>query len=205
MASPSRRCPAGQVEPKTYRERYHQFLEKHGHPFWPDGAWRDFVFGTGSSSPLRCSPICRAAALDKPPDPSILGADPRPDWYLLWYFALLALIPPRVEGVIMIADPCGDRHAAADGAAFEQPRRAGAEPAAVVHRGGALERDPDRLALGGGNLIAMVAELQSGPFAGEGHRDELPDRSSRGRCCSTKKAASIATSSKASAGAAART
>jgi len=44
-------------------------------------------------------------AIEKPPDPSLLSADPRPDWYLLWYFALLALIPPRVEGYIMILIP----------------------------------------------------------------------------------------------------
>jgi ubiquinol-cytochrome c reductase cytochrome b subunit len=34
-----------------------------------------------------------------------LSADPRPDWYLLWYFAVLALIPPRIEGYVMILAP----------------------------------------------------------------------------------------------------
>ena len=43
--------------------------------------------------------------MDKPPDPSILAADPRPDWYLLWYFALLALIPEKIEGYVMIGFP----------------------------------------------------------------------------------------------------
>jgi ubiquinol-cytochrome c reductase cytochrome b subunit len=98
--------PGRPVEPKTYREWYHQFLEKHGHPFWPDGAWRDFVFGTALIVTIALlAYFVGPPPIDKPPDPSILGADPRPDWYLLWYFALLALIPPRVEGVIMIAVP----------------------------------------------------------------------------------------------------
>jgi ubiquinol-cytochrome c reductase cytochrome b subunit len=43
--------------------------------------------------------------LDRPPDPSILAADPRPDWYLLWYFGLLSLIPDKIEGYVMIGFP----------------------------------------------------------------------------------------------------
>ena len=43
--------------------------------------------------------------LGKPPDPSIIAADPRPDWYLLWYFALLALIPHGIENYFMVFGP----------------------------------------------------------------------------------------------------
>jgi quinol-cytochrome oxidoreductase complex cytochrome b subunit len=53
---------------------------------------------------------CGAAVANKPPDPSILNADPRPDWYLLWYFALLALIPPQLEGWVMDPPTGVDRH-----------------------------------------------------------------------------------------------
>jgi ubiquinol-cytochrome c reductase cytochrome b subunit len=98
--------PGRHVDPKTYREWYHKFLEKHGHPFFPDGAWRDFVFGTGLIIAIALLAIfVGPPKLDLPPDPSVLGADPRPDWYLLWYFALLALIPPKVEGFVMILVP----------------------------------------------------------------------------------------------------
>ena len=98
--------PGQPVNPKTYREWYHRFLEKHGHPFWPDGAWRDFVFGTGLIIVIALLAIfVGPPAIDRPPDPSMLNADPRPDWYLLWYFSLLALIPTRVEGFVMILVP----------------------------------------------------------------------------------------------------
>ncbi|HEX4086656.1 MAG TPA: cytochrome b N-terminal domain-containing protein [Chthoniobacteraceae bacterium] len=98
--------PGRPVEPKSYREWYHKFLEKHGHPFWPDGAWRDFVFGTGLIIAIAAlAYFVGPPQIDRPPDPSVLSADPRPDWYLLWYFALLALIPPRVEGLLMILVP----------------------------------------------------------------------------------------------------
>jgi ubiquinol-cytochrome c reductase cytochrome b subunit len=94
------------VNPKTYRKEYEQLLHKSGHPFWPDGAWRDFVFGTGLLLILVGLALWFGPPqLGKPPDPSILQADPRPDWYLLWYFALLALIPPKIEGYVMILTP----------------------------------------------------------------------------------------------------
>ncbi len=91
------------VDPATYRAEYEELLKKSGKPFWPDLAWRDVIVST-----LLIIAIAVAAfsvgppALDKPPDPSILAADPKPDWYLLWYFALLALIPARIEGYVMV-------------------------------------------------------------------------------------------------------
>jgi hypothetical protein len=71
----------------------------------PDGAWRDFVFGTGLIVVIALLTYSRPSLLDKPPDPSSLNADPRPDWYLLRYFALLTLIPPQLEGYVMILAP----------------------------------------------------------------------------------------------------
>ena len=94
------------VDLETYREEYHALMEKTGVPFWPDGAWRDFVVGTILIVVIALCAICFGPpALDKPPDPSILQADPRPDWYLLWYFAVLALIPPALESYVMILAP----------------------------------------------------------------------------------------------------
>lgn len=94
------------VHPDTYRQQYHKDLEKTGVPFWPDGAWRDFVVGTALIIAIAfCALYLGPPVLGKPPDPSILQADPRPDWYLLWYFAVLALMPPKLEGYVMILGP----------------------------------------------------------------------------------------------------
>jgi ubiquinol-cytochrome c reductase cytochrome b subunit len=94
------------VNPNTYRKEYEELMQKTGHPFWPEGAWRDFVFGTGLLVVIVLLALfVGPPALDKPPDPSILTADPRPDWYLLWYFAVLALIPAKLEGYVMILAP----------------------------------------------------------------------------------------------------
>jgi ubiquinol-cytochrome c reductase cytochrome b subunit len=94
------------VDPKTYRQEYEELMRKTGRSFWPEGAWRDFVFGTGLIMAIALLAFfVGPPPLDKPPDPSILKADPRPDWYLLWYFALLALIPPQLESYVMILAP----------------------------------------------------------------------------------------------------
>jgi ubiquinol-cytochrome c reductase cytochrome b subunit len=94
------------VDPATYRKEYEELMQKTGHPFWPEGAWRDFVFGTGVIIVIALlAYFIGPPALDKPPNPSIIKADPRPDWYLLWYFALMALTPPQIEGYVMVFAP----------------------------------------------------------------------------------------------------
>jgi len=94
------------VNPETYRREYDELLKKSGRPFWPDLAWRDVIVCTGLIVAIALlAHFIGPPALDKPPDPSVLDADPRPDWYLLWYFALLALIPNRIEGYFMILGP----------------------------------------------------------------------------------------------------
>ena len=104
--SRSRRLQANQSDPATYRAEYEELLKKSGKPFWPDLAWRDVIVVTRLIIAIAVAAFfVGPPALDKPPDPSILAADPRPDWYLLWYFALLALIPARIEGYVMIGFP----------------------------------------------------------------------------------------------------
>jgi ubiquinol-cytochrome c reductase cytochrome b subunit len=43
--------------------------------------------------------------LGNPPDPSLIEANPRPDWYLMWYFGILALLPHDIEDIFMIFAP----------------------------------------------------------------------------------------------------
>lgn len=94
------------VDPATYRAKYDALLRREGVPFWPDAAWRDVVFGACMVATVVLLAITVGPPeLGRPPDPSILQADPRPDWYLLWYFAVLALAPVHLENVIIVLGP----------------------------------------------------------------------------------------------------
>jgi ubiquinol-cytochrome c reductase cytochrome b subunit len=94
------------VDPATYRGRYAELLEREGVPFWPDAAWRDVVFGAAVVATIVIlALVVGPPPLEKPPDPSILQAYPRPDWYFLWYFAVLALAPQNLETFIIVAGP----------------------------------------------------------------------------------------------------
>jgi ubiquinol-cytochrome c reductase cytochrome b subunit len=94
------------VDPATYRRRYDELLRREGVPFWPDAAWRDVVFGAAMVATVALlAVIVGPPELGPPPDPSILEAYPRPDWYFLWYFAVLAMVPHHLETIIIVAGP----------------------------------------------------------------------------------------------------
>ena len=94
------------VDRKTYRQRYEELIHKIGVPFWPDAGWKDVIFALAVGSiVLLLAIFLGPPALGNKADPTIVQADPRPDWYFLWYFALLALIPPSIEDVFIIGFP----------------------------------------------------------------------------------------------------
>jgi ubiquinol-cytochrome c reductase cytochrome b subunit len=98
--------PGVVVDPKTYRQRYEELLHKVGVPFWPDAGWKDVVFALAVGSVVLILAIWLGPPeLGAKADPTVVQAYPRPDWYFLWYFALLALIPPSIEDLFIIGFP----------------------------------------------------------------------------------------------------
>ena len=97
--------PGVVIDRPTYRGRYEAMLRR-GIPFWPDAAWRDAVIAALAVLAVAIlAAIFGAPELGKPPDPTNVIADPRPDWYFLGYFAILALIPPATESIVIVGLP----------------------------------------------------------------------------------------------------
>ena len=94
------------VDPATYRSDYREMLRREGVPFWPTVVLRDFTFALGVVFVvLLLAWVVGPAKLDNPPDPSLINAQPRPDWYFWWLFALLALLPHSLENYFMVLTP----------------------------------------------------------------------------------------------------
>ncbi|MEZ4503504.1 MAG: cytochrome b N-terminal domain-containing protein [Dehalococcoidia bacterium] len=94
------------VEPDRYEAEYEAEMQRSGVPFWPTAAWRDVV----AAAAVVAVVVGLAAAvgprvLGAPADPTNLQADPRPDWYFLWLFAILALLPANLEDWVIVGLP----------------------------------------------------------------------------------------------------
>jgi ubiquinol-cytochrome c reductase cytochrome b subunit len=98
--------PGRPVNPKTYKQQYQELMHRIGEPFWPDAGWKDVVFALAVGSVvLVLAIVIGPPQLGTQADPTNINADPRPDWYFLWYFALLALIPSGIEDWFIIGFP----------------------------------------------------------------------------------------------------
>ncbi len=98
--------PGEVVDPETYKARYEQELASRGVPFFGDAMLKDVLFSAVTVIVV----VVLAAVLgpkgpSAPPDPTLGGANPRPEWPFLWLFALLALSPPSLETFIILVFP----------------------------------------------------------------------------------------------------
>src|SRR4051812_9334806 len=91
---------------QTYKSEYDERLKKTGVPFWPTAAWRDAVFSLiVVAGIVACAVAFGPPILDKPPDPTTLNVNPAPDWYFLFYFAILSMLPASLETWVILGGP----------------------------------------------------------------------------------------------------
>jgi ubiquinol-cytochrome c reductase cytochrome b subunit len=97
--------PGEVVDPKTYDGTYQEQL-KRGVPFLGEAMLKDvFCSAVAVLVVVVLAAILGPKGPSGPPDPTLAGANPRPEWPFLWLFALLALSPPEAETFIMLVLP----------------------------------------------------------------------------------------------------
>ena len=96
--------PGKPVDPKTYWADYQEILHNDGEPFFPVAIWKDAVFSLIVILTIGALAIKGATDIGIPANPTT-PANPAPDWYLIWYFAILALVPPASTPYVIILAP----------------------------------------------------------------------------------------------------
>jgi ubiquinol-cytochrome c reductase cytochrome b subunit len=98
--------PGRIVRRATYLQEYHDLTHRDGVPFVPYAVWKDVVF---SGVILLAIGVCAAVlgpfGPNGIPDPTNIQTAPRPDFFFLWLFALLSLLPPSAETPILLIGP----------------------------------------------------------------------------------------------------
>jgi ubiquinol-cytochrome c reductase cytochrome b subunit len=98
--------PGRLVDRDTYRRRYEEAVEQDGVSFFPTAARKDMVaMGAVILIVVLCAAVFGPFGPRGVPDPTLIDAAPKPDFYFLALFALFALLPPWTETVLMLAGP----------------------------------------------------------------------------------------------------
>jgi ubiquinol-cytochrome c reductase cytochrome b subunit len=98
--------PGRVVRRETYIREYHELTRKDGIPFVPGAIAKDLFF---SGFILLCVVVCAVHfgpfGPSGQPDPTIIQTAPRPDYFFLWLYAVLSLLPPSMETLALLIGP----------------------------------------------------------------------------------------------------
>jgi ubiquinol-cytochrome c reductase cytochrome b subunit len=98
--------PGRLVSKKTYQRDYHVLTEKTGIAFVPDAAWKDAIFAaTIMLAVMACALYFGPFGPTGQPDPTIIQTAPKPDYFFLWIYAVLAYLPPSLETPVLFIAP----------------------------------------------------------------------------------------------------
>jgi ubiquinol-cytochrome c reductase cytochrome b subunit len=98
--------PGRLVRRATYANEYHQLTKKDGAPFVPYAVWKDLFFAASillavAACALYFGPFGPTGV----PDPTIIQTAPKPDYFFLWLYALLSLLPASMETPALLIGP----------------------------------------------------------------------------------------------------
>jgi len=98
--------PGRLVRRADYVQEYHAMTRTQGVPFMPYGVWKDAVFsGVILLVIAACALYFGPFGPSGQPDPRVIQTAPRPDFFFLWLYALLSLLPPSLETPVLLIGP----------------------------------------------------------------------------------------------------
>ncbi|MGH9607464.1 MAG: cytochrome b N-terminal domain-containing protein [Terracidiphilus sp.] len=98
--------PGRLVRRAAYAKEYEELVHKDGMPFIPGAFWRDLVFsGAIVAAVVVCAWVLGPFGPNGQPDPSIIQTVPKPDFFFLWIYAILAYLPPDMETPFILIAP----------------------------------------------------------------------------------------------------
>jgi ubiquinol-cytochrome c reductase cytochrome b subunit len=98
--------PGRVVSRQTYHREYEALVHADGVPFFPDAAKKDMVFaGLLILALVACAAIFGPIGPSGQPDPIIIDTQPTPDFFFLWIYAALALLPAYLETILLLTVP----------------------------------------------------------------------------------------------------
>jgi ubiquinol-cytochrome c reductase cytochrome b subunit len=99
--------PGRVVRRATYVREYHTLSSgPDGAPFFPYAVWKDIFFAAAVLLAVAaCAFFFGPFGPTGRPDPTIVQTAPRPDYFFLWLYALLSLLPPSLETPFLLVGP----------------------------------------------------------------------------------------------------
>src|SRR5262249_29700435 len=98
--------PGRLVRRATYVSEYHALTQRDGAPFAPYAVWKDLLFAAFVLLAVTaCALFFGPFGPSGQPDPTIIQTVPKPDYFFLWLYALLSLLPPSLETPVLLIGP----------------------------------------------------------------------------------------------------
>ncbi len=99
-------APGRLVTRARYVQEYEALVQKDGVPFVPDAFQRDLAAaGLAVLAVLACAALFGPFGPSGPPNPTIIQTAPKPDFFFLWLYASLSLLPPNLETPLLLTAP----------------------------------------------------------------------------------------------------
>jgi len=98
--------PGRVVRKATYVKEYHELTKKDGIPFVPAAVWKDLFFAAFILLAVgACAAYFGPFGPGGEPNPTIIQTAPKPDFFFLWIYSLLSLLPPSMETPALLVGP----------------------------------------------------------------------------------------------------